>query len=1210
MSDYKIGQLIELNDGREATVRYVGTISAADGLFVGVEFAEAQGKNDGSVRGERYFECDPNHGMFLRPSGISKVLKQPKAAPKVNGRPTSQAPKARPSSLVVSPTGSSSPTKRPLSTITSRTSRPSMAPPARRMSTAPTAPPAPPRATVRQSVVGPLLGSNRISTTISAGKAPVGRPSLAPTKRPSPTSSTVKKLSPPSATSTSTATTRISVTHDKQLEESEMKLRILEKKRLEDREKLKELDRVQQERDKFESIIQKLQAKYQPIQQENNELKKRLREAESTADRIEILQEEHDTQIEMATLDREMAEEKADAAMSENLALKQRVEELELENEILKDENEELGEDMSPEERTTTGWLQMERENERLREALIRLRDISQDQEAELKTQIKGLEEEVQDRAKFKQQYDDTKAKLLETEADIEDLRQQLDAALGAEEMIEELSDQNMSLKEKIDGLYVVIDDLQSIKELNDELEINHIENEKELHEQLEFKEAQILEQSRRSAQQQEMLDDQGYTILRFRELVTNLQSDLEDMRSTKEITETEAQELANRSKQMMDLNRQLQVSASNTKVKTIEMELRKLDAQEAAEHLAIVQLFLPEAFHTERDSVLALLRFKRIAFKAHLLHGFVKDRVSGSDRHIHDDDVFDACDVMDKLTWIEAMCERFINSISGCSLDQFATFEGALYELEPVERALNGYIDGLKRDELREKQVADELHRSIAVMSHLETIYLPETLEAYADDVIMRTLLIQSHLETTAVALAIIKSEVQSHIPVPFEEEEDDDVAPFIQKTEAMIVATRSAKVVVGKTVRALQELKSRSLSLAIETSDSFEECLEGTKILTTYTRKLGENLFMILKEEGRSSAPTISEIRSAASNTTATYFSDIHKDSDFFSVITTRLRVLSDALAELNSLSTNLSRTIEFERTTPPWILRSKELAASKIISVDAEEEVRRLKDEVYARATAIKLRDKDIEEKAVKIELLEARTRDATKKTAKIKELESRIDELRTRERALLDDNEKRARDVRRLEEERERWAAQAALQAKLHDRAPGGQRDQGADKVATKKDVEKFGKDLDYLERANRWLRAMAKKESRNEKKKAMEPWIAVPLTPDSSHMYRYAAKYQSLGSRKVEDVGYLARRNQVVDMSPCARRKWTPKQETPNGVVEDLDAHWGAIWTPFDKNTVAEMLEEVNVQRNENWTPWSKGSSLGLKLLKESRAAVV
>ena len=583
------------------------------------------------------------------------------------------------------------------------------------MSIAPTPSPSiQPRGTARLSIGGLQLGSTRVGSSILSGKAPVSRHSLGPTKRTSPPSSTVKKASTPPVSSSSTAT-RAAAVHDRQVEELEAKLRIIEKKRIEDREKLKTLERLQQERDKFENIIQKLQTKYQPQQQENTDLKKQLKEAESKLEQIEAIQEEHDTLLEMATLDREMAEEKADAARSENANLKQRLEELELENEILKDENQELGQDMSPEERTSAGWLQMERENERLREALLRLRDISQEQEAELKNQIKSLEEDVQDLAQVKQQYDDTKARLLECEADIEDLRQQLDAALGAEEMIEELSDQNMSLKEQIDELKITIDDLQSLKELNDELEINHVENEKQLQEVIDFKDSLISEQTRRATQQEETLTDQEYTISRFRELVTNLQSDLEDLRSTKEISEAEAQELSNRSKQMMDLNRQLQASASNTKIKMIDMELRKLEAQEAAEHLAIVQLFLPEAFHSERDSVLALLRFKRIGFKAHLLHGFIKNRVSGIDRHIHDDDVFDACDVLDKLTWIVAMCERFINSISGCSLEQFARFEGALYELEPVERALNGYIDGLKRDELREKQVASELHRYIS---------------------------------------------------------------------------------------------------------------------------------------------------------------------------------------------------------------------------------------------------------------------------------------------------------------------------------------------------------------------------------------------------------------------------------------------------------------------------------------------------------------
>ncbi|OCL12566.1 hypothetical protein AOQ84DRAFT_436916 [Glonium stellatum] len=1214
---YRVGQTVELNDGRQAVVRYIGEPTFAQGQWVGVEFADAVGKNDGAVRGERYFDCAPGHGMFLKPTGISRILEQPKTTPRANGRPVSQPPKGRPSSFTMdqssktrsasrpssmaldpkgalSQTGSTSPIKRPLSTVVSR-SRPSMAPLTnKRMSIAPTPPSsAQPRSTARLSIGGTQLGSTRVGGSISTGKAPVSRPSLAPTKKSSPPS-TVKKAPTPSVSSTST-TTRGTITHDKQVEELEAKLRIMEKKRIEDREKLKALERLQQERDKFESIIQKLQAKYQPQQQENVDLKKQLKEAESRLEQIEAIQEEHDTLLEMATLDREMAEEKADAFRSENADLKQTLEELKLENEILKDENQELGQDMSPEERTSAGWLQMERENERLREALLRLRDISQEQEAELKNQIKSLEEDVQDLAEVKQQYDDTKARLLECEADIEDLRQQLDAALGAEEMIEELSEQNMSLKEQIDELKITIDDLQSLKELNDELEVNHVENEKQLQEVIDFKDSLISEQTRRATQQEETLTDQEYTISRFRELVTNLQSDLEDLRSTKEISEAEAQELSNRSKQMMDLNRQLQASASNTKIKTIDMELRKLEAQEAAEHLAIVQLFLPEAFHSERDSVLALLRFKRIGFKAHLLHGFVKDRVSGTDRHIHDDDVFDACDVLDKLTWIAAMCERFVNSISGCSLEQFARFEGALYELEPVERALNGYIDGLKRDELREKQVASELHRSVALMSHLAEIHLSTTLDAYADDVLMRTLLMQSYLETTAAALSLIKSGVQSHIPI-IPDDENDDIARFTQKVDSMITQSRSAKVVVSKTIRALQELKSRSLSLTTDTLDAFEECERGTEQLALYTRQLGEKVYSVLMEEGRTEPITFSEIRSTLFHTTVNSFPDTTNESDLFFAMGAKCRTLTDALANLNALSLSLSSTAEFERAPAPWVLRAKELAASKIMSVDAEEEIRRLKDEVHARATALKLRDQEIEEKGVKIELLEARTRDASKKAIRIKELESRIEELRGRERALVEESEGRSKEIRALEEERERWATQAAIQAKIGQNCGGGvgKRDVGADKVATKRELEILGEEVRILESANRFLRRSNRKDL-IKTTLAADSWLYVPVKPSSNPQTSRAQAMVTTGRKALEELVNLPAKTQHIDLTPHPpkeRLKWRPLAHTPRYQLKEQEVRRAQVPT-WDMKLFSGGLNDFHILKGESWNSWDE-----------------
>jgi dynactin 1 len=498
----------------------------------------------------------------------------------------------------------------------------------------------------------------------------------------------------------------------KEVEDLKVKLRVMEKKRLEDREKIKTLDKIQGERDRFEVIIQKLQSKYQPQQQEISDLRRQIKEAESKLKTSENQQVDIDAAIEMATLDREMAEETAEAVKSELEALRVKYEELELEVEILREENAELGKEMTPEEKTSQGWIQMERNNDRLREALLRLRDMTQEQEAALRQQIKELESDVQELEKVRASYQEVKEKLAQSDAAVDNLRQQLETALGAEEMIEELTEKNFFLTEKMDELKAAIEDLENLKELNDELEINHIETEKQMQNEIDYMEILLQDQIRKSSTQEETIGDLEYTISRFRDLVTTLQGDLEDMRASQQITEIEANELSSRSRAMLDLNRRLQVSATKAQVKAIDIELGKMQAEESAEHLAIVQLFLPDTFTTERESVNALLRFKRIGFKASLLCGLVKERMNNPSIPGREENTFACLDVLDKLTWISTICERFTQFIYTSSLESFERLGSALYDLDPVERALNSWIDGMKRDELKEQQCAAELQR------------------------------------------------------------------------------------------------------------------------------------------------------------------------------------------------------------------------------------------------------------------------------------------------------------------------------------------------------------------------------------------------------------------------------------------------------------------------------------------------------------------
>ena len=491
------------------------------------------------------------------------------------------------------------------------------------------------------------------------------------------------------------------------------KLRLMEKRRAEDRERLKTLEKVQVDRDRFEGIIQKLQAKYQPQQQELVDLKRQMKDTETKLEALEAQNAESDTLNEMATLDREMAEEMAESAKSELQALRQRHEELELEAEILRTENQEFSKEISPEERGSQGWLQLERQNERYREALMRLRDVTQQQEADLKEQIGDLEEELTDYAKLQEEAASTKQKLSQTDAHLEDLRQQLDNALGAEDMIEELAQKNLLLNEQMDDLRTTIEELESLRELNDELEINHVETEKQLQDEIDYQENLLAEEARKVASQDGNIQDLEYTISRFRELVTTMQSDFEDMKAAQQITETQANELSTRSRAMENLNLKLQNSAAKAQVKAIDLELGRMQSRESAEHLAIVKMFLPESFKSEGDSIQALLRFRRMEFKSSLLHGFLRERINDSTITKHEE-AFGLCNVMDKLIWISSSCRRFVNNLRTCGLDTFQGLGAASFDLDPAERAIDKYINLFKQDELKVPACEDELSRYV----------------------------------------------------------------------------------------------------------------------------------------------------------------------------------------------------------------------------------------------------------------------------------------------------------------------------------------------------------------------------------------------------------------------------------------------------------------------------------------------------------------
>ena len=56
---------------KRGTVRFIGpTEFGGAGVWVGIEYDEPMGKNDGSVQGKQYFTCAPKFGVFVRPDKV------------------------------------------------------------------------------------------------------------------------------------------------------------------------------------------------------------------------------------------------------------------------------------------------------------------------------------------------------------------------------------------------------------------------------------------------------------------------------------------------------------------------------------------------------------------------------------------------------------------------------------------------------------------------------------------------------------------------------------------------------------------------------------------------------------------------------------------------------------------------------------------------------------------------------------------------------------------------------------------------------------------------------------------------------------------------------------------------------------------------------------------------------------------------------------
>ncbi|CAC5389284.1 DCTN1 [Mytilus coruscus] len=430
--------------------------------------------------------------------------------------------------------------------------------------------------------------------------------------------------------------------------------------------------------------------------------------------------------------------------------LKEKVEELTVDLEILRSEISEKGTDGVASDYQVK---QLEQQNERLRDALVKMRDLSNQEKNDAARKTKLNEDMSKESTALKKDKEKLQSEVASLQAEMIDLKDQVDAALGAEEMVETLTERNLKLEDKIQSLEEELADLledkiqsleeeladlEALHEMNEELQENARESELELREDMDLANGKVAEYKRKLDATSETIADYESTISKFRELVTSLKESIRELQSK----QAEAgQKEATPTIETFDFKAKFAETKAYAKdyetiSKTIDMELRKLEVAQANKHIAMLQSFMPDFFVNrggDHDAVLMLLMIPRIIGKAEMLSSQVKEKfelTEGINRetvlktHKAEQSSF-GNNVILMLSTLQAVLRQYESALNTCSTDLLLKIGTLLPEMNAHEKSMDYFVDLLRKDTLDETVSLDLLEKSIAYFQQLYTVHL-----------------------------------------------------------------------------------------------------------------------------------------------------------------------------------------------------------------------------------------------------------------------------------------------------------------------------------------------------------------------------------------------------------------------------------------------------------------------------------------------------
>ena len=316
----------------------------------------------------------------------------------------------------------------------------------------------------------------------------------------------------------------------------------------------------------------------------------------------------------------------------------------------------------------------------------------------------------------------------------INELKDQVTATLGSVEIIEQLTEQNLDLEAKVAELKEAISDLEEINEVNDQIQENAREEEKELRQKLDLTESRVREYERQIEALKYNISDHDKTLLKFRELVKQLQTE-NDSLARKLKAKIEEQNLLNNSATSLSQSfvstydfKQKFIEAQNTG-KQIENECNKIELHSAKRYAQLLLSFMPETFlkqSSTNECLLTLVFFKRIANKCDLLLNNFKEKINSS-LSANDGKLVASAqnaffyEISYFASSIKLLCEKIEYILNACDVKVYTNIGSMHFDFNLMEKNLDAIIDLVQRDQLDESVSLDGLEK---VFTHFQAIY------------------------------------------------------------------------------------------------------------------------------------------------------------------------------------------------------------------------------------------------------------------------------------------------------------------------------------------------------------------------------------------------------------------------------------------------------------------------------------------------------